>query len=209
MPLYCAIPTIILGCYQFLLSEHGLQHYIEDAPRVCEQDNLLCDIFAANREGILGCIGYLALYLFSEIIGRDCLWSSGVKSMRLFLVVLLLWCIHWAITEMLDVQVSRRTTNAAFVVWALAHNCSILVLMWCATRFGNVVPPIFQAVNRNGLLVFVIANLLTGAVNLSINTLEASDSIALLVVFTYLCAVGVVALLADKLFGKPDFKKID
>ena len=60
-------------------------------------------------------------------------------------------------------------------------------------------PPIFAAVNRHGLIVFILVNLMTGIVNLSINTLEASRGLAIVVIFLYLCSVGAVALLIDKL----------
>ena len=59
-------------------------------------------------------------------------------------------------------------------------------------------PPIFAAVNRHGLLVFILANLMTGVVNLSIDTLHASNLEAIVVIFLYLCAVGVVALMLDR-----------
>jgi phosphatidylinositol glycan class W len=54
--------------------------------------------------------------------------------------------------------------------------------------------------------LFLIANLLTGLVNLTVPTLEVSDPWALLIVFGYICTVGIAALLLDhvlhqRLFG--------
>jgi phosphatidylinositol glycan class W len=54
-----------------------------------------------------------------------------------------------------------------------------------------------MAVNRHGLLTFVLANLLTGAVNLLINTLEVSDPMALAILFGYVSVVGALAVLTD------------
>jgi hypothetical protein len=65
-------------------------------------------------------------------------------------------------------------------------------------------PPIFAAVNRHGLPIFLFAKLMTGAVNLSIDTMHASNLTAIVVIFLYLCAVGDVALLLD---WKPRFDK--
>jgi phosphatidylinositol glycan class W len=58
-------------------------------------------------------------------------------------------------------------------------------------------PPILDAMNRQGLLVFIMANLLTGLVNLSFNTLQAGDATALGIMLLYLSAVSGFALLLD------------
>ena len=70
-------------------------------------------------------------------------------------------------------------------------------------------PPIFVSVNRRGLIVFILANLLTGAVNLSMNTLEATHTKAVLIIFLYLCAVGAVALLVDLIFRRKEKSKME
>jgi phosphatidylinositol glycan class W len=58
-------------------------------------------------------------------------------------------------------------------------------------------PLILDAMNRQGLLVFIMANLLTGLVNLSLNTLQAGDATALGILFLYLSTVSGFALLLD------------
>ena len=203
-------PLCLLGVYQWFLSQRGLQEWIQDAPRQCsnnhhnnDNDNdykdWLCNIVVANREGILGCIGYLALFVAAQDMGRFCLWNNNdesVRGYRLFGCAGACWAGLAFLTTVLDIPVSRRSTNASFCVWTLAHNLLLLALLWAATRKKTCqVPPILNAVNQHGLLVFVVANLLTGLVNLSINTLEASDAVALTVVFGYLCVVGAFALL--------------
>ena len=72
-------------------------------------------------------------------------------------------------------------------------------MIWAAFFFtsGSSVSPIFDAVNRRGLIVFILANLMTGLVNITINTLEVADGQALGVIFVYLFAVGSVALAVD------------
>ena len=236
----------LLCCYQFMLTRGGLQEYIEDAPRHCGDEhegkgnNLflfglgpVCHLFAANREGLLGSIGYLIFHLASEDIAHYCLWSCSSKGKdqnqnqgsRLVIVTVVSWTVHLISVSVLGIQASRRSTNMSFVAWAIAHNMTILSLSWLAFKLGNLNssnlstgamanihmkdrhddvdvdvemnPPIFAAVNRHGLLVFILANLMTGAVNLSIDTLHASNLEAIVVIFLYLCAVGVVALLLD------------
>ena len=211
----------LLCCYQFMLTRGGLQEYIENAPRQCDERHKLfgpvCHLFAANREGLLGSIGYLIFHLASEDIAHYCLWSSNGKDQasRLIIVTVISWAVHLTSVSVLDIQASRRSTNASFVAWTIAHNMTILFLSWLAFNLGNSCrlstmanmeddhvemetnPPIFAAVNRHGLLVFILANLMTGAVNLSIDTLHASNLEAIVVIFLYLCAVGVVALMLD------------
>ena len=106
-----------------------------------------------------------------------------------------LWALH-QIMLVMGIRASRRSTNATFCIWTLAHNITLLSLLDIGS-VNNEVPPIFNAVNRNGFIVFVVANLLTGLVNLSMNTLAASDPVALLVVFLYLCSVGCFSLILD------------
>ncbi|GAA5847790.1 hypothetical protein JCM9279_006635 [Rhodotorula babjevae] len=64
-------------------------------------------------------------------------------------------------------------------------------------RDGAVLPPprLFSAINKNGLAVFLVANLLTGLCNVSLSTLYASDALALGVVTGYAACVCAVAWL--------------
>ena len=113
-----------------------------------------------------------------------------------------MWAALWILVSVFDIPVSRRSTNASFIIWTLAHNVTILLLIWAAFYLarGRSVSPIFGAVNRHGLIVFILANLMTGLVNISINTLEVADGQALGVIFVYLFAVGSVALAVDWAF---------
>jgi phosphatidylinositol glycan class W len=193
------IPCMLMGLYQFSLSNYKLQEFIETAPRKCwEGDPFSCNFIAANREGIVGIVGYLVVFLLSEHIGTVCIWTkTGVcRGKWLYGASGLLWTLLAVLTQFCNVPVSRRSTNASFCAWTLAHNTLILASLWTVTE---TVPPIFQAMNRHGLLVFVVANLLTGLTNLTINTLEASNFEAILVVFAYLCVVGCFSLICDKI----------
>ncbi|KAF9107169.1 Glucosaminyl phosphatidylinositol (GlcN-PI) nositol acylation protein [Mortierella sp. AM989] len=54
-------------------------------------------------------------------------------------------------------------------------------------------PPLLEAINRNGLAVFLIANILTGLVNLNIKTLYTSNSQALAILTVYIATISAVA----------------
>ena len=58
-------------------------------------------------------------------------------------------------------------------------------------RSGRTGPPLLDAVNRYPLSIFLVANLLTGAINLSIDTTTVSVTLALAI-----CAVHIVLVCA-------------
>jgi len=59
-----------------------------------------------------------------------------------------------------------------------------------------------RAVNQNGLAVFLVANLMTGMVNLGLKTLDAGAYEAMGILSTYAAGVTGVALLFDKMGWK-------
>ena len=200
-------PWLLVAFHQVALSKYGMQAYIEEGDRRCAEETQsgVCNFFAANREGILGCVGYLSMFFISEDIAQYCIWEESCtkdpskRGKRLSMCCSILWAALWVLVSVLEIPVSRRSTNATFVIWTLAHNVTILLMIWAAFFFtsGSSVSPIFDAVNRHGLIVFILANLMTGLVNISINTLEVADGQALGVIFVYLFAVGSVALAVD------------
>ncbi|KAI8802924.1 GPI-anchored wall transfer protein [Cladochytrium replicatum] len=121
--------------------------------------------------------------------------------------------------------ISRRLTNLSYIVWIMATNATILLGMylvdevmipWCRTasppssrknRNGKASPVkteppiVLSSINRNQLSAFLLANLLTGLVNMSSNTLEASNTFAMVVLFGYLSVVLGAALLMDVVFN--------
>ncbi|KAI0736482.1 GWT1-domain-containing protein [Fomitopsis betulina] len=54
-------------------------------------------------------------------------------------------------------------------------------------------PPLLEAINKNGLVLFLLANLATGIVNLSMKTMYASNTVAMGVLSLYALAVCGVA----------------
>ena len=104
-------------------------------------------------------------------------------------------------------NVSRRLANLPYVVWVVAFNNS-QVLLFCAIEsicFPSAYKPhvkdgmetssrIMQAFNSNGLIVFLVANLLTGLVNLTMNTLDMSDLASMGVLIAYAITITGFAL---------------
>ena len=107
-----------------------------------------------------------------------------------------------------NLNVSRRLANLPYVFWIAAFNSAQIAVFALveacgppvsyqkqdSARLKDASSKILVVFNQNGLVVFLIANLLTGLVNLTINTLDMDSlgSIAILVV--YCAAVTGVAL---------------
>lgn len=116
-----------------------------------------------------------------------------------------------------NLTVSRRLANMPYVLWILAYNNAQLFLLAIIESFGpNFVflgsaktaseggsavirsneasSPVLQAFNRNGLAVFLLANLGTGLVNLTMNTLDMGDAGAMGVLTVYAGALTLLAV---------------
>ena len=78
-------------------------------------------------------------------------------------------------------------------------NLPILALVGTIHRRHRQVSLVSQSLNRHGLVCFVIANLLTGAVNLSINTLEVEDGTAIVILLAYITSIGKLATILEAL----------
>lgn len=111
--------------------------------------------------------------------------------------------------------VSRRMANLAYVVWVCAFNSAQLLLFYLIEAFmfpdlykskdrktekqrmNDATSKVMKAFNRNGLAMFLLANLLTGGINMSMKTLFMSDVQAMIVLVSYIGAICATALLLD------------
>jgi phosphatidylinositol glycan class W len=232
LPLDFMLAMFIMVPYQIFLSYYGGQEFIEDGSRRCNAESygniipawviskhsFLCNIFVANREGILGSLGYMSLRLFSEAIARRCLLPIHVsfdhrdertllsdhQQYRLSFMSVSLWIVHLVLTAGLNIPTSRRSTNASFILWALSHNVTLLSLIYTVTAGTTTTEnemkqahPLLEAINRNGLAVFLSSNILTGLINLTFDTLHTPDGRAVIILTVYLMLVCGFAILLD------------
>ena|SRR6266496_5193608 len=125
-------------------------------------------------------------------------------------------------TVYVELTVSRRfvpflmmlltKANLPYVLWTVAHNTTFLLgylviqtVFFSApnTPYDEAVPWTLEAFNRNGLVMFLLvcstliklmqANVLTGLVNLSINTLKVTTVQAMGVLSIYILVLNGVA----------------
>ncbi|BAT75136.1 hypothetical protein VIGAN_01295000 [Vigna angularis var. angularis] len=197
-PQYCGvIGSLLLVGYQFCLVQ-GLNHYLLS-------DERGVDILSQNKEGIFSIFGYWGMYLLGVYLGNSLIFgshSSGFRSSRwVRMRVWALSILFWLLTVLLDrhvERVSRRTCNLAYVTMILADNLQLLsVLMLADLVPGRKTSILEEAFSRNLLATFLLANILTGLVNLSVDTLSASSIKALIILLVYAYILSIVIGIVD------------
>ncbi|BGP29686.1 Glucosaminyl phosphatidylinositol (GlcN-PI) nositol acylation protein [Rhodotorula toruloides] len=108
--------------------------------------------------------------------------------------------------------IGSAAANLPYVLWTVAFNTSFIFAYLmihlfvasssssspssssaAASSLASKSPAIFHAINQNGLVVFLAANLLTGLVNVLLPTMYMRDSLAVFVLVGYATAVVGVA----------------
>ncbi|EXJ68348.1 phosphatidylinositol glycan, class W [Cladophialophora psammophila CBS 110553] len=122
--------------------------------------------------------------------------------------------LYWLTTSLytFNLTVSRRLANLPYMLWVVAFNNAQMFLFGlvedCGPSFSyqaedkdrvrSATSRILAVFNKNGLVIFLVANLLTGLVNLSFNTLDMRPLSAMGLLMGYAVLVTGVALGLDK-----------
>lgn len=178
--------------YQYFLTFGNLDSYILDAPRI--------DFVSKNREGLFSLLGYYSIFLLAAHVGKLILVQRktndvhGFNYYRLSLLLknLSLMGLVSAILWFFDIQISRRQANLAYVFFysfVILFNVTIYFVIQYFGPANTRVPELVLAINRNQLAFFLAANLLTGLINMSIDTLQVSDTLALGILLVYILAL--------------------
>lgn len=165
---------------------------ISDAPRET--------FLEANREWIVSLPGYVELYVLGASLGMFKFKRSPIGSLwKPLLTIMVIGGIMLVAANTHLGAPSRRLANPTFVLWAMFFFVFFLVqsaLIEEALR--NIIPghfcsPIlFQAINRRPLLFFLLANVVTGVVNLIINTLNVSYVSGVVIIAMYSCTLSYI-----------------
>ncbi|KIX07921.1 uncharacterized protein Z518_02575 [Rhinocladiella mackenziei CBS 650.93] len=123
--------------------------------------------------------------------------------------------LYWLSTSlyMFNLNVSRRLANLPYVLWIVAFNNAQLLLFGliedCGPSFSyeksdtrkdmvrHATSRVLRTFNTNGLIIFLVANLLTGLVNLTVNTLDMSPIDAMGILMLYALVLTGLALGLD------------
>ncbi|KAI3823583.1 hypothetical protein L1987_05022 [Smallanthus sonchifolius] len=196
-PKYCAlVGSLVLIGYQVCLMS-GLNSYLLSAERGT-------DIISQNKEGIYSIFGYWGLHLIGVWLGNNFLFgkNANLRSNRwarkqIWILFIFFWCLTLILDRFVE-RPSRRMCNVTYVTLVLATNLEMLGVMMLSDYIpGGKLSLLEKAVYRNLLAFFIVANLLTGLVNLSINTLFVSPLTALLILIAYGFIICAAAAFAD------------
>ncbi|SCU78717.1 LAME_0A05490g1_1 [Lachancea meyersii CBS 8951] len=101
-------------------------------------------------------------------------------------------------------NISRRFANFPYVIWVVSYNTGALTL-YCLvdTLFGNQpsrekISPALEALNSNGLFLFLLANISTGLINMTIPTIDMSPTWSFLILLAYASFLASVAAIMLK-----------
>ncbi|CAK7269944.1 Glucosaminyl phosphatidylinositol (GlcN-PI) nositol acylation protein [Sporothrix epigloea] len=117
---------------------------------------------------------------------------------------------------------SRRLANLPYVLWVLAFNTQQLTMFYLVDRlvfgegstgqddsdkkdavdaeaaaYSHSTSVVLRALNRNGLLLFLVANLLTGLVNMTVPTLDVSQVVAMTILLGYGAVIVALAVVLE------------
>lgn len=216
-PLLNVLPRFFVGVaigagYEYTL-QHGLQTYI------LNPSNRMENWLSMNKEGAFSFFGYASIFLIGQSFGsfvlttrptpNNLLYSGNSKRKIKWLTVsttqgllimtgLLSAVFYWAFTSRSTGSILRRLANFPYVMWVASYNLAFLLGYHLIEEVaGPLNSTILEAINRNGLVVFLSANLLTGLVNMGINTLECGAGTTYVILIAYLLIWTGLALALD------------
>jgi len=181
--------------YEVILKLTGLESYINGGGS--------SGFIGQNKEGLFGILGFISLYMIScgisELMKQN---QSDLKLMfrKLFALSMFAWATYWCL-KAFGFLASRRLVNLQFNIWITALSTLHLALF----VLSEVVTPkpaghayLLEAINQNQLLVFLLANVMTGAVNFAIKTRSYGELSAFGIVSGYALILSLLAFVLKR-----------
>lgn len=227
IPYYQVLSVLFALAYEMVLDNTGLKGYILVSTRgpdllsknregVFSFIGYLSIFLAGRGTGLTVMPGSVAPPKSIKIAARDELaWKEQRSLLRGLVIQAACWTLLFIFCNAyygLGLRVSRRLANLPYVLWVNAfNNAQLLVFCLIETAYfpeayktqdpkviANSTSEIMQAFNKNGLVVFLVANLMTGMINLGMRTLDVSSVAAMGILMGYAAGVTGVALLLYK-----------
>jgi phosphatidylinositol glycan class W len=219
IPSYAGLAVLLGAAYQATLEFTDLKAFVLTAPRTnlfSQNREGIFSFFGYLAVFLAGQSTGMIVIPRSLSTG-----SSGVQQRKRLLLTLTAWSGFWIVlftlstsySYGLSLSVSRRLANLPYFLWIAAFN-STQITAFCLVEtiffpqlykstpssakeeeeiYKASASRVLEAFNRNGLAIFLAANLLTGLVNLTVPTLHVGDLEAMGILLVY---AGVVTGLA-------------
>ncbi|KAL9709210.1 Glucosaminyl phosphatidylinositol (GlcN-PI) nositol acylation protein [Leucoagaricus gongylophorus] len=199
---------IALALVQQLLLSTTLQSLVLSPTRT-HPSSLLLSLFYQNKEGLSSLLGYLSIHILGLSLGTTVLPPSPNffpkfqlalrKSTNLPSIPSHNRKTHKTALHLTNGMIFLSSSapqpyslqvNLSYILWVAAFNVSFFLIYLILLDTVNInatdnTPPLLAAMNRQGLVVFLLANGMTGLVNLSVDTMEVGDIMAMGVLVVY------------------------
>jgi phosphatidylinositol glycan class W len=223
VPSFAALAILLGTFYQIALEATSLKAYILTAPRtdlLSKNREGIFSFFGYLAIFLAGqATGMFVIPRQSTSNGP----SGSFAQRKYLLVTLVIWSVVWSLLYLLTTNytfgfglaVSRRLANLPYFLWIAAFNC-FQITAFCSIEtvffpefyratdekeqensYKLATSKVLTAFNRNGLAIFLIANLLTGLVNLTIPTLHVNSTQAMGILVSYGAILAGIAIALD------------
>lgn len=196
------VGTGLIIAYQIFLNYYAMENIVENDRR---------NFFMANKEGFLsmiGLTGYHLVYTRLQLIIDDASKTHkryGITQTLKALLRLAMPAIVGIIVMHNFVQPSsRRISNAAYICWSA---CMVIFLLGCEVtvnsgiaalqrRYHNVNDfgsKIYTSFSQNAMPLFLLANIMTGIINFTLDTNSMPTWPSLGIITSYLVVLSLIA----------------
>ncbi|KAI5970440.1 GWT1 [Candida margitis] len=211
-PLLSVLPRVVVAFALIALNELLLKK-TKVLSIILSSENRMDNLITMNKEGLYSFMGYFAIFVFGQSFGSFVLTDYPTKNNLIcisktkvsrkttnflsvpttqgLLISTVFYQVLFTLVRNSDnfTSISRRLANASYVLWVVSYNSVFLLgydiidkLIPGKTKAAS---ELLEGVNNNGLFAFLLGNLLTGLINMSINTLEVSNTVAFLILIGY------------------------
>jgi len=223
VPSFAALAILLGTLYQIALEATSLKAYILTAPRtdlLSKNREGMFSFFGYLAIFLAGQgTGMFVIPRQSTSNGP----SGNFAQRKYLLATLVIWSVVWSLLYLLATNysfgfalaVSRRLANLPYFLWIAAFNC-FQITAFCSIEtvffrefyqatdkieernsYNLATSKVLAAFNRNGLAIFLVANLFTGLVNLTIPTLHVGNTQAMGILVSYGAILTGIALALD------------
>ncbi|KAJ8125915.1 hypothetical protein O1611_g7723 [Lasiodiplodia mahajangana] len=223
IPSYAGLAIILGVAHQVILESTSLKAFILTAPRtdlfsmnregICSFVGYLA-IFLAGQD--------MGMFILPKSINPNINASNATQRTTL-LLKMGTWSAAWSILYLFatnlkygaGLNVSRRLANFPYVLWVAAFNSAqlsagcLIETVFFPSFYNSIdskseqeaykaaTSTVLRAYNRNGLALFLIANLMTGLVNMTVPTLDVGPAVSMGILVGYAAVITAIAVALD------------